>query len=243
MMETARQLIAWPRTPPFALLVDRDADTRKMYAEYLRLSACRTDEAEDGREALAKAITLRPDVVVTETRLPGISGFELCSLLRQDHTTRTTPIVVVTGDAFDEQVHRAKSCGADSVLVKPCLPETLLSEIALVLDRSAALREHAGAVLQQLRHHVARSNDLIEKSQATQHKKTMLSRVHDRRDTTQPPLAPPLLVCPVCDQTLHYQRSHVGGVSARHQEQWDYYECAGCGTFQYRQRTKKLRKV
>jgi hypothetical protein len=43
---------------------------------------------------------------------------------------------------------------------------------------------------------------------------------------------------------LQYLRSHVGGVSALNSEQWDYYECAaGCGTFQYRQRTRKLRQV
>ena len=41
-----------------------------------------------------------------------------------------------------------------------------------------------------------------------------------------------------------YRRSHVGGVSSKHSEQWDYFDCeAGCGTFQYRTRTRKLRKV
>ena len=73
-------------------LVDRDPDTRKMYAEYLRLSAaCETDEAEDGREALAKAMSRHPDVIVTETRLPGINGFDLCTLLRRDTSTSAIP--------------------------------------------------------------------------------------------------------------------------------------------------------
>lgn len=42
---------------------------------------------------------------------------------------------------------------------------------------------------------------------------------------------------------LQYERSHIGGVSHVHAEQWDDYECAACGTFQYRQRTRKLRRV
>ncbi len=72
----------------------------------------------------------------------------------------------------------------------------------------------------------------------------MLSRAYDRHDTTEPPVAPPALVCPSCDQPLRYVKSHIGGVSVRHQEQWDYFECeGGCGTFQYRQRTRKLRRV
>src|SRR5581483_11966846 len=85
---------------PAALLVDRDADTRRMYAEYLRLGHWTIAEASDGREALAKAIATSPDVIVTETRLPGINGYDLCALLRRDSVTRTIPIVVVTGDAF-----------------------------------------------------------------------------------------------------------------------------------------------
>jgi hypothetical protein len=75
-------------------------------------------------------------------------------------------------------------------------------------------------------------------------RRTILSRTYQRVETTEPPVAPPSLVCPDCDQVLRYQRSHVGGVSARHPEQWDYFECAnGCGMFQYRRRTRKLKKV
>jgi hypothetical protein len=65
-----------------------------------------------------------------------------------------------------------------------------------------------------------------------------------RVETDAPPAAPPSLVCPACDKPLVYARSHVGGVNARSSEQWDYFDCpSGCGTFQYRQRTRKLRRV
>src|SRR5215212_8640258 len=77
-----------PFPPPLALLVDRDVDTRQMYAEYLRLSAYTIEEAEDGRDALAKCISLLPDILITETRLPGMDGFQLCNLLRNDATTK-----------------------------------------------------------------------------------------------------------------------------------------------------------
>jgi CheY-like chemotaxis protein len=84
-----------PATAPTrALVVERDADTRQMYGEFLRRSFCEIEEAEHGREALAKALARLPDDIVTETRLPGITGYELCRLLRQDALTRSTPIVV-----------------------------------------------------------------------------------------------------------------------------------------------------
>jgi CheY-like chemotaxis protein len=227
--------------PAMALVVDRDPDTRKMYAEYLRLSSCLIEEAEDGREALAKAIAYRPDVIITETRLPGINGFDLCTLLRQDEGTSAIPIVVVTSDTFGTDVRRAQMAGADAVLIKPCLPEALVAEIVRLLDQSSTLRERARAVREKARDQLE-SNPPIARSR-TGTRRTMLSRSHARHDTTTPPAAPPVLMCPSCDRPLRYLHSHIGGVSIRHQEQWDYFECPGnCGTFQYRERTRKLRR-
>lgn len=232
-----------PSPVPLALLVDRDSDTRRMYAEFLKGSRCEIDEAEDGREALAKAITRRPDILVTETRLPGINGFELCSLLRSDVVTKDLPILFVTGDAFDEEIRRAQTAGADGILVKPCLPETLLLEIRRLLQESAELRERARKVREKVQSQIQRSADLLARSTAQKRRMT-LSRAHVRQQTTSPTLPPPALVCPLCDKPLLYTRSHIGGVNAQTSEQWDYYECAaGCGTFQYRQRTRKLRKA
>ena len=198
-----------------ALLVDGDADTRRMYAEYLRLSsAWLVEEAADGREALAKAISRCPAVVVTETRLPGMSGFDLCQILRSDHLTARVSIIVVTGDALENDIRRARMSGADTVLVKPCLPERLCAEIERVVARGAEAGDG--------------------------HASTSVSR----SDTDPRYFAPPAALCPACDGRMRYLRSHMGGVGSRVREQWDYFECtSGCGTFQYRQRTRKLRKV
>jgi CheY-like chemotaxis protein len=229
---------------PLALLVDRDRDTRRMYAEYLRLAeACDIVEAEDGRDALAKALARHPDVIVTETRLPGINGFDLCALLRRDTATSGIPIIVVTGDAFAADVRRAERAGADTVLTKPCLPEQLATEIRRVLQFAIELRKRGREARQRGHDEIERSQELIDQSKAHV-RRVMLSRVHQRHDTTEPPLHPPALLCPQCDRPLNYLRSHVGGVSARNPEQWDYFEClTGCGTFQFRERTRKLRKV
>ena len=186
-----------------------------MYAEYLRLSsAWQVEEAADGREALAKAISRSPAVVITETRLPGMSGFDLCQLLRADTLTAGAAIIVVTGDGLETDIRRARMSGADTVLVKPCLPERLHAEIQQLVERRGELGGgHASPYASQSEH--------------------------------DPPFfTPPSVLCPSCDAALRYVRSHMGGVGTRVREQWDYFECtAGCGTFQYRQRTRKLRKV
>jgi CheY-like chemotaxis protein len=222
--------------PIGVLLVDRDAETRQLYGEFLRTFGCDVDEASDGREALAKAVSRRPDVVVTETRLQGMSGLELCRLLRRDPATRDISLVVVTGDAFRQDLKAAVTAGADAVMVKPCLPEELAAEIGRLLGRSRGLRATA-------------ADTAPDRSPATpveairSEKRRALSREYQRGETSAPPTAPPVLVCPFCDQGLRYLQSYVGGVSVHYPEQWDYYECASCGTFEYRHRTRKLRRA
>src|SRR5438477_9905666 len=81
------------------LIADPNEDTRTMYGTYLRTLSYEIDEADDGDEALGKSVAHRPSVIVTETRLPLVSGLELCRLLRQDALTCAIPIVVVTADA------------------------------------------------------------------------------------------------------------------------------------------------
>ncbi len=228
---------------PLALLVDQDADTRRLYATYLREATCEIDEAEDGREALAKAIARPPRVIVPETRLPGIDGFELCRILRRDEKTRTIPVVFVTGDACNREIAPAAADCADAVLVKPCLPERLAAEIRRILALSGDLRRRGRAIRERADEQLSRSDDLLERSRAGI-RRAIASRAFQRHCTTEPAEPPPLLICPACAALLRYLKSHVGGVSARHAEPWDYFECsAGCGAFQYRQRTRKLRRV
>src|SRR6185503_2370777 len=170
-----------------------------MYAAFLRLSSYRVEESDDGRDALARAITMRPDVLVAETRLPGINGYELCRLLRQDAATRSIPIVMVTADGFSADLQRAEAAGADVVLVKPCLPERLQSEIERLTRQSGDLRERSRTARARLHEQLSKSDALIERSRT---RRKMLNSTHDRHDTTAPPLAPPALICPSCDQPL-----------------------------------------
>ena len=74
------------------LVVDPDDDTRTLLATALRLADCDVFEARDGREALAKALSDPPALVLTETTMPFLDGYALCRILRADVTTRSVPI-------------------------------------------------------------------------------------------------------------------------------------------------------
>ena len=210
------------------LIADSDDDTRSRCRELLKLAGCDVVDAADGRDALVKALSHRPTVVITETRLPIFDGYALCEVLRRDSITRGVPIVVVTAETRPTELDRARDAGADVVLTKPVPLDALLEEIQRLLHP-----EKRNESTTAKRSSARLSNEPRRKS---------LTKAHPRFETDAPPATPPTLFCPSCDRPLIYERSHVGGVSSRHPEQWDDYSCpASCGTFVYRQRTRKLR--
>jgi len=225
-----------------ALIVDPDAETRDRYGVILTAEASEIEYAEDGRDALAKAIGRPPRFMITETHLKFIHGYTLCALLRADPITANVRIVVITGDTSPDDIERARSSGADSVLRKPCQPEALLQAIAPGRDRSLISEKHLRVTPAKAASRQATFDAAIEPP--TEQSSRSMVRAHRRYDTNTPPIAPPPLRCPCCDRPLQYLRSHIGGVSARLPEQWDYYTCrSACGAFQYRQRTRRLRRA
>jgi CheY-like chemotaxis protein len=230
-----------PSTPPRVLVADANDDTRQLYRERI-FAGCDVVEASDGRDALAKAFVRVPSLVVTDMMLPFLDGVALCEILRRDTLTRAVPIMVVTSDSRPEQLMRVRRAGADVVMVKPTDIDQIREGARRLLEQSTELCGRASAARANAAQQAERSRQLLAAVDTGAHRAR--SKALARFETTTPPQAPPKLVCPSCDAPLIYQHSHVGGVSDRHPEQWDYYACsATCGTFQYRQRTRKLRRV
>jgi CheY-like chemotaxis protein len=205
---------------PLLLFVDPDPDMHDLYRRFLAPRRYIVEHALEGRSALVKALSTSPDVIVTEVGVPGIDGISLCELLRTDRQTQSVPIIVLTGDQRPTVHEAARRAGATVVLMKPCLPDSLWRELQ-------ARGRHAGdrLVTPPVEQRIART----------------ATRDHQRYVTSAPPAPPPPLHCPACDAMLVYDRSHVGGVSVKFAEQWDYYCCpTGCGDFQYRHRTRKV---
>jgi CheY-like chemotaxis protein len=120
------------------LLVDDFQDGREMYADFLGFAGFRTEQASDGHEAIAKAFSLRPDVILMDLSLPGIDGWEVTRRLKRDPQTRNIPIIALTAHALRGDERRARGAGCDSFVSKPCLPETLVTEIRRILGRASS---------------------------------------------------------------------------------------------------------
>jgi CheY-like chemotaxis protein len=216
------------------LVVDADREARDLYRHWLASSHVDVREAVDGRDALVQIHAATPHVLVTDISLPYIDGLQLCALLRVDSNTASIRTVVIASDESAEQRERLHERGADVVLVKPVAASVLLSAIRLADPVGLSIDAAESGGLEA---------PLAFASIAAPRRALAKARTHERYVSTNPPKAPPRLRCPQCDSLLVYDRSHVGGVSDRHPEQWDYFVCATHGTFQYRHRTRKLRAV
>jgi CheY-like chemotaxis protein len=227
-----------PELTPKVLLADPDIDSHVLYAQVLGLKEREITHATEGRDALVKALEYPFALVITEIRLSYIDGYALCKVLRHDSATRNTPIMVVTADARPAALERALRAGADVALAKP-VTDVVFTEAQRLILRTRDLRDRSGRARLKVAALLDKSKSLLRSGKAP-----TAARRHKRYGTTQPPITPPSLRCPSCDRHLNYEFSHIGGVTAREPEQWDYYTCSGpCGQFQYRQRTRKLRQL
>lgn len=124
--------------PALILIVDDFDDNREMYAEFLRFTGYRVEEASNGLEALEKAFGLLPEVIVMDLSLPGVDGWEVTRRLKADERTHHIPVIAVTGHALAGHSQGALEAGCDAFVTKPCLPEDLAAEIQRLLDAGPA---------------------------------------------------------------------------------------------------------
>jgi CheY-like chemotaxis protein len=100
------------------LVVDDDADSRAILKTYFEADGFDVSEAEDGYDAVQRALNDRPDLVVMDMAMPLVDGVNSARAMRQHDSLRTVPIIALTGfGAFYEP--RALDAGCTTVLLKP----------------------------------------------------------------------------------------------------------------------------
>ena len=121
------------------LLVDDEPALRELLRATFEGADVTVDEAESGLEAEARIRRRRPDVIVLDLRMPGMSGAELCKRLKADERTKDIPIVLLTG-ADPEEARHAQRAGAAALVHKPFSPLDLLAVVERVSGRTPVAR-------------------------------------------------------------------------------------------------------
>jgi DNA-binding response OmpR family regulator len=131
---------------PVILVVDDEPDAVDLIEFNLKDAGFQVKSASDGAEALSKARSVLPSLIVLDVMLPELDGFEVCKLLRRDPNTATIPIIMLTAKAAEIDRVLGLELGADDYLTKPFSPRELVLRVKKLLER----RENAAIVKEKL---------------------------------------------------------------------------------------------
>lgn len=118
--------------PVKILIAESDISLRSLLSEYLLRLGYEVCSAENGIEAVDRARSERPDLVIIGTDLTGLDAVEVCRRLKSDASINNAPVLFLT---FDDDIEKAIKAGADDHLTKPFNPRELEVRIIAVLRR------------------------------------------------------------------------------------------------------------
>ncbi len=111
------------------LIVDDEADVVKLVSAHLRIAGYESISAIDGNTGLEMARTQNPDLIILDLMLPGLSGYEVCRMIKFDERYKHIPIILFSARTSDEDMKTAKEVGADAYVTKPYESAALLAKI------------------------------------------------------------------------------------------------------------------
>ena len=115
------------------LVIEDDSSLRDTLRIHLTSSGYSVRVAADATEAIRAILTAVPDLILSDITLPYMDGFELLEVLRRDESTRSTPVILLTGLVDDDSYVRGLQLGATAYLTKPVLRDELLKAINAAL--------------------------------------------------------------------------------------------------------------
>ncbi|MCE2793493.1 MAG: response regulator [Planctomycetota bacterium] len=140
--------------PNRILIVDDNQANRELLEAYLSTTDCELEIAVDGREALDKARSFRPDLILLDVMMPKLSGFEVCQKLKQDSELKGIMILMVTALNELGDIERAVDAGTNDFLSKPVQKLELLKRVENLLALKGVTDEN-----ERLRQYIQRMED------------------------------------------------------------------------------------
>jgi two-component system phosphate regulon response regulator PhoB len=115
------------------LIIEDEPDIQLLIHNILTSNGFEVIKASTGEEGLVLAAKMKPDLIIMDIVMPGLSGLEVCRLLKTKKDTKSIPVIIST--ALDREIDRkyAEEYGADAYIVKPFTIERILGEVDRLL--------------------------------------------------------------------------------------------------------------
>jgi DNA-binding response OmpR family regulator len=120
------------------LIADDDVDIVRFVALNLRLEGFDVVVASDGQDALDMALDAHPSLILLDTMMPRMDGYEVCSRFRDQRPDEAIPVIMLTAKSLDADRAMAFTAGADDWVTKPFDPAELVSKVKAHLRAEGA---------------------------------------------------------------------------------------------------------
>ena len=127
------------------LVVDDDTELVELISFNLKQAGHSVGTASNGVDALKKARSLEPDLIVLDVMMPELDGFAVCEILRRDPTTATVPILMLTALSSELGRLAGLGSGASEFATKPFSPRVLVQRIEDLLQKSSKTQQIAAS--------------------------------------------------------------------------------------------------
>ncbi|MDQ3144929.1 MAG: phosphate regulon transcriptional regulator PhoB [Pseudomonadota bacterium] len=149
------------------LLVEDDRALAELVTFHFERAGYAVTRTGDGEEALILAEEIKPDIILLDWMIEGISGIEVCRRLRRRPSTANVPIIMLTARGEEDDRIRGLETGADDYLTKPFSPKELVARAGAVLRRvrpalAAETLGYAGLEMDLAAHRVKRDGQPIQ---------------------------------------------------------------------------------
>jgi two-component system phosphate regulon response regulator PhoB len=149
------------------LLVEDDRQLAELVRFHFDRAGYAVTRTGDGEEALILAEEVRPDLIILDWMIEGISGIEVCRRLRRRQLTANLPIIMLTARGEESDRVRGLETGADDYLTKPFSPKELVARAGAVLRRvrpalAAETLDYGGLEMDLAAHRVRRDGKAVQ---------------------------------------------------------------------------------
>ncbi|MCP4700792.1 MAG: response regulator [Gammaproteobacteria bacterium] len=147
--QPAREIIGYSGARRKILVADDKLDNRMVLFDMLKLVGCEVVLAENGQEAAAKALDVRPDLILIDLVMPVMTGFEAVQMIRREPALRDVPIIAVSASVLESDQRKSLVVGCDAFLPKPVQAATLYALLETHLNLTWRHAEPAADTLAQ----------------------------------------------------------------------------------------------
>lgn len=120
------------------LIVDDEEDVLELVRYNLEKNGYKVETAVTGEQAIAKAGTRSPVLIILDLMLPGINGLDVCKKLKSDTKTQGIPIIMLSARGEEIDIVTGLELGADDYITKPFSPKVLVARVRRILHRTIA---------------------------------------------------------------------------------------------------------